>query len=168
MKHNLKFKRGFTLVEMLVVISIISFLAAIILGGYQYARRKAADVAVMKKMDQMEIAMTQYRIDNDYYPPTNPITHQGIDGTAYAFSFLSAGNYIDTSSFPSATLLYMHRCTGNVSCGAAGTFNTNTLFNALPCIDKTKLQAALLFYPLNTATEKYGLYGGYGVLCLYD
>lgn len=61
--------RAFTLVELLVVISIVALLIAILLASLARARRASQQVACMSNMRQIQAAMQMYRQDNrDFIP----------------------------------------------------------------------------------------------------
>ncbi len=62
-------KRGFTLVEMLVVISIIVVLAAILFPVFGTARESARRTKCMSNLSQLGLALSQFRQDNGSYPP---------------------------------------------------------------------------------------------------
>ncbi len=61
-----KFRTGFTLVELLVVISIISMLMAILLPALSGAREQAYRVLCLSNMRQLTFAWSFYAADNDY------------------------------------------------------------------------------------------------------
>ena len=61
--------RGFTLVELLVVIGIIALLISVLLPSLAAARRSAKSVTSLSNLRQLGIGLVQYRIENKgYYP----------------------------------------------------------------------------------------------------
>lgn len=77
--------RAFTLVEMLVVISIIALLAAILLPAFLMARGKARQISCSSNLRQIGQAMAQYIGDYDgRFPraidPSDKYTPQNWDG----------------------------------------------------------------------------------------
>ena len=92
---TLKNKKGFTLVELLVVISIISLLTSIVLASLNDARKKARDSARISSVLQVQKALAMYFSENGHYP-----TYNG----AAALGQLVAGNYI--SAVDANTIAY--------------------------------------------------------------
>ncbi len=85
-----RLKRGFTLVELLVVVTIIGILAGIAMVNVRFAQRKAAEAALKDNLFQMRKAIDNFYADKQRYPsdlnelvpgylrklPPDPITKQ--------------------------------------------------------------------------------------------
>jgi prepilin-type N-terminal cleavage/methylation domain-containing protein len=67
-------KGGFTLVELLVVISVIFFLATVVLGSLQSAGSKGRDAKRISDLQSVAGALELYYQDNGSYPPGNCIS----------------------------------------------------------------------------------------------
>lgn len=65
---RMKNKQGFTLIEVLVVISVIGLLAVLVMGSYLLQLRKGRDGQVKADLDRMRVAFEEYLTDNDCYP----------------------------------------------------------------------------------------------------
>jgi type II secretion system protein G len=70
MKKLSKF-RGFTLVELLVVMSIIGILATVILGGFRASQRRARDTKRKSDLQQVAKALEMFYNDHERYPDSN-------------------------------------------------------------------------------------------------
>ena len=60
--------RGFTLMELLVVVAIIVILASLTLAGLGYAQRKQAISKCQAQMKMLETALEEYKLDTGRYP----------------------------------------------------------------------------------------------------
>lgn len=61
-------RKGFTLVELLIVIVVIAILAAITIVSYNGIQDKARDSSQKQTVSQFMQLLEMYNIDNGYYP----------------------------------------------------------------------------------------------------
>lgn len=64
-------KKGFTLIEILVTVSIIGFLTTIVLVSLNSAKEKAQETANIRQLDEVKKALAMFYADNGYYPDTD-------------------------------------------------------------------------------------------------
>lgn len=69
-KKEMKKRKGFTLVEIMIVVAIIALLAAIAIPNLLTARRSANDAAAKSELHTLSTAFENYAIDNDGSYPT--------------------------------------------------------------------------------------------------
>jgi general secretion pathway protein G len=62
-------QRGFSLIELIVVVTIIGILAGIAMINIQYAQRKAREAALKDNLMTMRKAIDNYYADKQKYPP---------------------------------------------------------------------------------------------------
>lgn len=98
-----KYQKGFTLVEMLVVMSIISTLSSIVLGAVNTARQKASNKQALGIVNEYRNAIELYRMNDPSggLPNTGDATYSyclGGSGGCYSrnltqgYSLLNPGN----------------------------------------------------------------------------
>ncbi|MEI8234549.1 MAG: type II secretion system protein GspG [Verrucomicrobiota bacterium] len=96
--------RGFTLVELLVVISIITILAALTLSTVGYANKKAAMDRARAEIAGLEVALESYKVDNGDYPRDSAST-DNLDATSNP-SVTIVNNAVPTLSGSASLVLY--------------------------------------------------------------
>ena len=79
MRTNRRYDRAFTLVELLVVMSIIAMLLAVILPALGMARSQAKKAVCASNLDQLGLAFSMYL--NDYNRRVFPLAQMGRDNT---------------------------------------------------------------------------------------
>lgn len=97
MKFNLNNSKGFTLVEIMVVVTIIGILAAVLFTNFDDARKQARDKSRMTSLKEVQLSVELYRAQYGRYPAQGCGT-AGSDfagpGPAGSGSFASCVDYI--------------------------------------------------------------------------
>lgn len=65
-----KAQRGFTIIELLIVIAIIAILAGLVLNNFQGAQAKARDTQRVTDVNNMHSKLEEYYNENGAYPST--------------------------------------------------------------------------------------------------
>ncbi|MCU0641181.1 MAG: type II secretion system GspH family protein [Candidatus Margulisbacteria bacterium] len=82
-------RKGFTLVEILVVIGIISLLAVFLVPNLLGARDRAKEAAVKGVMHSVQLALEAYQMENDVYPIAKNIALESL-----CKNYLMSGDYL--------------------------------------------------------------------------
>lgn len=77
------YKRGFTLIELTVVIGIIGVLASVVLASMAPAREKARDARRLQDMKAIQTALELYYQTNGSYPPYRALTSTAQCGSQW-------------------------------------------------------------------------------------
>jgi general secretion pathway protein G len=59
---------GYTLIELLIVLAIVSLLVSIVLPQYRYAQQKAKEAVLRENLTRMREVIDQYYSDKQKYP----------------------------------------------------------------------------------------------------
>jgi type II secretion system protein G len=62
--------RGFTLIEIIVVVAIIGILSSLLMANFLGARERARDATRKSDIAQIQSALEVFRSDHGYYPPS--------------------------------------------------------------------------------------------------
>jgi len=92
----IKRKSGFSLVELLVVISIMAVLMAIIVMNFVGARERARDAKKIQDLGSMKNALRMYYNDNQTYPTSLGVGFSsyfpGIVSIGYTYTYVGVGD----------------------------------------------------------------------------
>ena len=84
---------AFTLIEMLVVISIISMLAGMLLPGLTAARQQAREIKCLNNLDQIGMAIEMYHGEYFYLPVDSFVTSEGTEVGEFPTNALWSGTW---------------------------------------------------------------------------
>src|SRR6188508_3224214 len=92
--------RGFTLIEILVVIAIIALLAAILFPVFSRARENARRAACMSNLKQIGLAIVQYTQDYDERLPMRCNPASNISWRTFIFDYVKSTDVFRCPSNP--------------------------------------------------------------------
>ncbi len=107
-KDKILNNRGFTLIELMVVIVILGILAGLIVPKIMDAPEKAKRSKARMQIESLETALKMYKLDNGVYPPSL----QGLVEQADGAKNFRKGGYLEKGKIPkdpwSNDFVYMH------------------------------------------------------------
>jgi type II secretion system protein G len=83
MNEKTRSQRGFTLIEMMIVVAIIAILVSILVPNFIRARAQAQTAACESNLKEIATALELYETDNDQYPPSNTVNASDTDLQPY-------------------------------------------------------------------------------------
>lgn len=100
--NSIRSLMAFSLLELLIVISIITILAALLLPALSTVRLKAKSIQCMNNLKQINLAINMYSNDNQgWFVPTKASTSTWV----YWYMILGQNGYIATNSYASASTM---------------------------------------------------------------
>jgi prepilin-type N-terminal cleavage/methylation domain-containing protein len=95
---NIHTKKGFSLIEVLIVIAIIGILVSLAIPSYSNNKKNARDVERITEIDTISLALDMYYSVCKRYPATLTVTaNDGCSGTT------TLGEYLNTIPVPPRT-----------------------------------------------------------------
>jgi len=120
--------RGFTIVELLIVIVVIAILAAITIVAYNGIAARANDSAVQNDLDQFAKKATLYQVDNGSYPAPSQLGALSVKVTKGSYDQAANNLYYCTDQSSSQFVFAVRSASGHgfaiSSNGGIGTLNT--------------------------------------------
>lgn len=116
--NTMKTQKGFTLVELLVVVSIIGLLSTLAVVALGSARVQARDAKRVADVKQMQTALELYFSDNNGYPGSDG-GGSGLTLGSGNFTALTRENGFENTPSPGTETVYMGNVPANPSPGGA-------------------------------------------------
>ncbi len=96
--QNVRTQRGFTIIELLVVVAIIGLLSSVVLSSLAEARAKARDTERLQELRQVQTALEQYRTTYGQFPATgtsgNPVLRAQCAGLPETGTLTGASGWV--------------------------------------------------------------------------
>lgn len=124
---------GFTIVELLIVISVIVILASVVVASYIGVKNNANQAKTLSAFGQYEQMLRTYKSSNGYYPPTQTLDNSGAVATNIGSS--TNGYVCLGTNFPVESPLAANQCMNSTSMPGINTMTNSTINNALETID---------------------------------
>lgn len=138
-REYLASQRGFTLIEMMIVVAIIAILVSILVPNFIRARAQAQTAACEANLKEIATALELYETDNEKYPASGTVNASNTDMQPYLKQ-----TPVDPAAGPSA--YYTFTVTGGGASTATytivcpGVHDPGTLQNITPNTTLTHIQ----------------------------
>ncbi len=103
-----KTTRGFTLIELMVVIGIISLLSSIVLASVKTARDRTNETRILRSVQGLQTAVELFKTEKGYYPGT--IGHTASSFSSYKYPsgaiITKAGDFSNFSKYMNLDLAF--------------------------------------------------------------
>jgi len=118
----MKKRKGFTLVEIMIVVAIIALLASIAIPNLLTARKTANDAAAKAELQTIQTAIENYAIDNGNYSGGATQTNLAYLVSTYLRDDVVSNSPKAGHTFTCSISVSDYTCSANVS-GSQGTAN---------------------------------------------
>lgn len=95
-KNKTLIKLGFTLIEVMVTMSIISLLSSVVFSSVKSSRTKAVDTATESQAGQFRNGLNLYKLDNGSYPSAPGPQTVSLSGREFNVACLGTGCLLDS------------------------------------------------------------------------
>lgn len=130
--HRQRGRKGFTLVELLIVIVVIAILASILIVSYIGAQRRSSDALVKQTVSDAMKHLQLYNVFNKYYPSNIANTEYAPPITVAVALYTNAPQtpvYENLDAGQNAQL-FLNSCNGFMPIVDGGTtYNTSCIYN---------------------------------------
>lgn len=126
------YRRGFTLVELLIVSTVIAVLASISLVAYMGMQRRSADSSVMRTIADAQKTLQTFQVFNRYYPSNIANTDYAPPTTVAVVLYTDAPQKPVYSNLTSAqnAQLFLNACNGFMPVvDGSTTYNNSCVYN---------------------------------------
>lgn len=124
-KIEKKIERGFTLLELMIVIVILGVLAALIVGNFVSSLRRGRDARRKADLEQIQRAVELYYEDKRAYP-----TAAAVPGFPFGSKFC------ETAACDSSEKVYMQKVSNDPSAGKNYKYDSDgTYFRLYACLE---------------------------------
>jgi prepilin-type N-terminal cleavage/methylation domain-containing protein len=130
-----KLSKGFTIVELLVVIVVIGILASITIIAYSGITQRATAAALQSDLKQAATTLELYKAEHDEYPSSSNDLPQS-DGTSYSYVVVDGEYYLTATSDDNPTVAYY---TSSINSGVIieGAYSSSSSYNLLSAGSET-------------------------------
>jgi type IV pilus assembly protein PilA len=115
-RMNKKNEKGFTLIELMIVIAIIGILAAIAIPQFAAYRRRSYNSSAQADLRNAATAQEAYFVDNQTYTTTLA----NLTGTAGGFSQTAGVDFSITAANTSNYVMTANHTSGNITYNLSG------------------------------------------------